>query len=293
MKANFGKYIESTFWPKISKSKIIMAKNNLSLTIPPNKKISFLKKLEQEYYKLGMTRKGIVAANIIAFINGWEALPLLITGSVIYLYYQAKKINNTPSKIYKIITGEDLLPSTNQSRSILTDTRNFNYDPTTIGVNDLQIGFLIDYNLKTYQTIEHYQLNSNSDIKEEKIILLSGINELIIFKFFDQSNLKIRVVEKINVYSVNEKLDTEILLKQKPSSILTFMNKKFYRDTSIIGNIYSYRDKKVINKYSKWDYYDDERKEYLCIEQIGTKTFSAYYGKLVHETAFSDILPKN
>lgn len=288
MKENIGKYLENNFWPKIPKKRTDLDKNRFVIELTGNKKSSYLKKLEHEFYQLNITRKGIVAANFIAFVNGWDLLPLLFTGSVVYLYFQAKSIHKTPEKLFNKFGG--ILPYKQKEEKVIK--RNFDYDPTKISINDLQLGFLVDYNLKTYQVIEHYQYSSSNNLDEEKIILLSGIDEIVLYKHFNETNLKARVVEKVNIYSINDSLDTEILLKQKPMSVLNFRGKPFYRDSSSTGSYYSYKENKVIDRFNKWDYYDDSREEILCIEQKGSKTFEAYYGKIVHETRFSDILPK-
>ncbi|KXX68832.1 DUF4178 domain-containing protein [Flammeovirga sp. SJP92] len=289
MKENIGKYLENNFWPKLSKEKLTTEKKKYELALPAQKKVTFFKKIEEEFYKFDVVRKGIVAANVLALIYDSDVSFLLMAGSAFYLFNQAKKIRSTPEKIFNLISDHQVQTSY-PTKSF--QKRTFNYDPTSIGINDIQLGYLIDYNLKTYQVVEHFQLNSNSGAEEEKLVLLSGIDELVLFKYFDQVNLKIRVAEKVNIYSIDESLDTEILLKQQPKAILTVNGKKFYRDAYQTGSIYSFTDDKVTHKYGRWDYYDESRVEYLTIEQVGAKNFHAYVGKLVHETAFSDILPK-
>ncbi|WP_044203967.1 DUF4178 domain-containing protein [Flammeovirga sp. OC4] len=289
MKENIGKYLENNFWPKLSKEKLTTEKKKYELALPAQKKVTFFKKIEEEFYKFDVVRKGIVAANVLAFMYDSDVSFALFAGSAIYLFNQAKKIKNTPEKVFNLISGHQI-HTNNPTKAF--QKRSFNYDPTSIGINDIQLGYLLDYDLKTYQVVEHYQLNANNNAEEEKIVLLSGINELVVFKYFDQVNLKIRVTEKVNIYSIDESLDTEILLKQQPKSILTVNGKKFYRDTNYAGSFYSFTENKVTHKYARWDYYDESRVEYLAIEQVGAKNFHAYIGKLVHETAFSDILPK-
>ncbi|NME67062.1 DUF4178 domain-containing protein [Flammeovirga aprica] len=289
MKENIGKYLENHFWPKLSKEKLTTEKKKYELALPFQKKGTFLKKIEEEFYKFDVVRKGIVAANVLALVYNSEVSFILFTGSVLYLYNQAKKIKKTPEKIFNLLAGHQI-HTNNPTKSF--QRRTFNYDPTSIGINDIQLGYLIDYNLKTYQVVEHYQLSSNNETEEEKLVLLSGINELVLFKYFDQVNLKIRVTEKVNIYSIDEGLDTEILLKQQPKAILTVNGKRYYRDANHTGSFYSFTENKVTHKYSRWEYYDESRVEYLTIEQIGAKNFHAYIGKLVHETDFSDILPK-
>ncbi|NLR92425.1 DUF4178 domain-containing protein [Flammeovirga agarivorans] len=219
----------------------------------------------------------------------WPFSTLLIGGSLYMLYHQSQRLKNLPDLIFSKIGG--VLPYKKNNTYEKNDD-NYTYDPSRININDIQIGFLVDYNLNTYHAVDHIQYVLNKSHNEERIQLNSGIDELYLFKIKNTSNHSVKIGQKINIYAISDSLDTDIFLNQKPKSILRYKEKSYFRDKETRGSIYSFRTNKTVSKFVKWDYWDEERTHFLSIIQKDVKNFSAFYGKIVSDSAFSEILPK-
>ncbi|MBB6460598.1 DUF4178 domain-containing protein [Flammeovirga kamogawensis] len=258
-------------------------------SLSPPQKNSFFMELQKQVKGITYTRKGLIALNIIGFVFHWEILPLITIGTLGYLFFVSKNISKIPEKIYNKLDIQ--IPYAKKTKKNLLK-RDFNYDPSKITVEDLQIGFLLDYNLQTYKVVEHFQYVTEDNEFEEKLVLITGIDERFIFKKYNANNPFIRSTQKINIFSIDENLDTEILLKQRPKSIINFKGINYYRDEEAKGSIHSFKSNTIENRFKKWDYFDDSRLLYICIEQIDTNKFVAYQGKIEGEIAFSEILPQ-
>ncbi|WP_170178418.1 DUF4178 domain-containing protein [Flammeovirga pectinis] len=245
--------------------------------------------LQKQIKGIVYTRKGLIAVNIVGFVYNWEILPFLVVGSLGYLFLISKKASRLPEKIFNKLDIQ--IPYTKKDNKNILE-RDFNYDPSKINVEDLQIGFLLDYNLQTYKVVEHFQYVTEDTNCEEKLVLITGIDERYIFKKYNVNNPFIRSTQKINIFSIDENLDTEILLKQRPKSVITYKGTNYYRDEESKGSIHSFKSNTIENRFKKWDYFDDSRLLYICIEQIDTNKFVAYQGKIEAEIAFSEILPQ-
>ncbi|ANQ48520.2 hypothetical protein KMW28_10510 [Flammeovirga yaeyamensis] len=176
--------------------------------------------------------------------------------------------------------------------------RSLKYDPTTLSIHDLQIGFLVDYKTRTYQVFEHYE-QSLDDHFEEKFSIIEAatdhnnqFNELIIFKDNIKSTPEIYVGVKVNVYSIKNDLDTEIRLRGKAENTYQFYNTNYFLEYYKSGLTYSLKDKKVIGPLKKWFYLNETRDKFLSIYQINSKEFEAYNGEIVNDAYFTDILPR-
>ncbi|AZQ62058.1 DUF4178 domain-containing protein [Flammeovirga pectinis] len=289
MLKNIRKVIKKYFWPTLTSNTIMLNSNVRVESLSSPQKNSFFMELQKQIKGIVYTRKGLIAVNIVGFVYNWEILPFLVVGSLGYLFLISKKASRLPEKIFNKLDIQ--IPYTKKDNKNILE-RDFNYDPSKINVEDLQIGFLLDYNLQTYKVVEHFQYVTEDTNCEEKLVLITGIDERYIFKKYNVNNPFIRSTQKINIFSIDENLDTEILLKQRPKSVITYKGTNYYRDEESKGSIHSFKSNTIENRFKKWDYFDDSRLLYICIEQIDTNKFVAYQGKIEAEIAFSEILPQ-
>ena len=164
------------------------------------------------------------------------------------------------------------------------------YDPTNLKITDLDVGFLVDYNLKSWEVKEviEYDWGNNNYSAEYK---LDSGDDVIFVEVEDDDELFINVNKKIKIRSIDEDLPERIVKKERPPKKLTYKGTKFFKDDESYG-YHKNRAKKTDewDELISWEYYDEEEKHMLCIEQWGDREFEASFGKVVKEFEFSNIL---
>jgi len=166
------------------------------------------------------------------------------------------------------------------------------YDPTNIRVTDLDKGFVLEYDLKTWvvDAVFEYDWGDNYFSREYK--LDSGDDSLFLHVEEDDE-LYLTVTRKIKVTMIEEDLPEYIEKNEKAPKKIHYKNKTFYLDGN--ENPGYFRDlsdqQKDWVELISWDYYDEDDKEYINVEQWGEREFEASAGHAIREFEISNILP--
>ena len=165
------------------------------------------------------------------------------------------------------------------------------YDPTNIKISDLQEGFVLEYDLKTWVVKEVYEYDWGDSYFTREYKLDSGDEVVYLHSEYDDE-LFLTVTKKVKILSIDEDLPDHIVEHERPPKKITYNGKIFYMDSESPGYFKNLSDQsKDWIEMISWDYYDDEDKEVINIEQWGEREFDAAYGKVVKEFEFSNILP--
>jgi len=164
-------------------------------------------------------------------------------------------------------------------------------DPIRMDIGNLQIGYFLDFGLKTWEVRSETQydwINGNSE-KEFKIVCEAETQLLSIA--YEPKITACFVGSPISMFSIQENLDQEILQRSTPPNILQYGDLKFYKENSKEGFLF----KKVPNpqgiKTLAWEYLDSQRKFVLRIEQTGRNNFRTTLWQRIDPYTISDILP--
>ncbi|MBI9069993.1 MAG: DUF4178 domain-containing protein [Melioribacteraceae bacterium] len=165
------------------------------------------------------------------------------------------------------------------------------YDPANIKITDLDKGFIFEYDLKNWVVEEVYQYDWGSNYKTKEFKVNSG-DEIMFLSVDDDDEIFITISEKIKPRVLKDDLPEYINENDKPPKKLEYKNIKFLYDEESYGyfkqlHTNAEEDAKVIS----WDYFDDDDKYILNIEQWGDEDFEASFGKVVKEFEISNILP--
>jgi hypothetical protein len=166
------------------------------------------------------------------------------------------------------------------------------YNPTDITLKDLDKGFILDYDLKTWEVQEVFEYDwGNHDFTRE--FKLSDGASICYLHIEDDDDLFITVQEKVKIRSIDEDLPEHIEKKERPPKKLSYRGITFFRDSESAGYFKS-MDKKEDewDELLTWDYYDEEEEHVLEIEQWGDHEFEASFGKVAKVHEFSNILPR-
>jgi len=135
------------------------------------------------------------------------------------------------------------------------------YDPSDIKIKDLRVGFIFDYDLKTWQITEEYEYDwgDNYFTREYKVEAADEINYLHI-DYSDEVSMTLSKKLKVRALGPG-------YFSDEPEN-----------DDSWV-------------EFISWDYYDAEEKMVACVEQWGEREFEASYGVVVHDFEITNILP--
>lgn len=168
------------------------------------------------------------------------------------------------------------------------------YDPTNISVRDLDMGFVLDYDMKTWvvKGVYDYDWGDNFFTREYKID--SGEEQLFL-SVEDDDELEITISKKVKVRVIDEDIPEYIVSHERPPKKLHYQGATYYQDKESPGFFHdtSNKDEDAWDEFISWDYYDEDEKLYICIEQWEEREFEGSVGRVVEEYEISNILPGN
>ncbi|PWJ44136.1 DUF4178 domain-containing protein [Sediminitomix flava] len=170
--------------------------------------------------------------------------------------------------------------------------RDHDFDPSRITIDQLKTKDLFDFDLKTWAIISEAQFDYENAESERCLSVMSGIETAFVYWKRIGEHLQVAFAKPENLF----KIDADILKKLEedkvPPNILPFKGKQYYREPGLQG-LY-FKAENSITKSEKckvWIYWDDDRKSFIRLEQIGKSQLTAYHGMLELEERFSDLLP--
>jgi len=165
------------------------------------------------------------------------------------------------------------------------------YDPNNLKITDLQKGFMLDYELKTWEVKEVYEYDWGNNEFSFEYKLDSG-DEQVYLSVDEDDGLELTITTKVKIRAIDEDLPEYIANHEKPPKKLIFNNINYFRDSQSAGyfrNMDTPPEQSA--EFIAWDYYDKKEQLTISIEQWGEHDFEASQGKVVEEFEFSNILP--
>jgi len=167
------------------------------------------------------------------------------------------------------------------------------YDPSNIRITDLKAGFILDYDLKSWQVKEAYQYDWGNHYFTREFLLDSG-DEVVYLHIDDNEELDLSISKKIKIRALDVDLPEYILKHEQPPKKIVYEGKEYYLDRESPGYFSDEPDNEGSwAELISWDYYDKEECYMVTVEQWGDREFAASHGKMVKEYEFSNILPGN
>ncbi len=164
------------------------------------------------------------------------------------------------------------------------------YDPLNIKVWDIRKGFLLDYDLKSWEVKEEFEYDWGNEYFTYEYKLEAADETIFLYIEIDDE-VVLTVSKKIPWGRLDEEVEESILEKQKPPKSIEMDGKTYYREGERPGffkNVLSDADSE---EFISWEYIDESEKFVLNIEQWEDNVFEASLGKYVEEREFSNILP--
>ncbi len=166
--------------------------------------------------------------------------------------------------------------------------KKLDYDPTNMQITDLKKGFLVEYDLKTWEVTREYQYDWGDNFFTREVQLRCH-DEIRYLHFEVDDELVLTLTRKIGVPELSPDVISHVAEKEVPPKTLEFEGRTYRRQSENPG-YFQEAGKKDWQEFISWDYKGKDG-EVLSVEQWGEESFDAGAGKIVQDYEFSNILP--
>ena len=168
--------------------------------------------------------------------------------------------------------------------------------PLELSLSTMKVGFLVDYDLKTWEVIgcNTYDYDGETALEWE---LRSGDDVRFLERSTDEGEVELTFTRRISLRDVEEDVAGTILDEGEPPEIVNLEGIRYVAAESATGVQLKQGGEGAENgeeaegrEFVSWCYESDEGRV-LFVAQWGDRDFTAYEGEYVEEYQFVDILP--
>ena len=165
------------------------------------------------------------------------------------------------------------------------------YDVTNLSLKDLNVGFIFDYDMKSWVVKEVYKYDwgNNNFTSEYKVD--SG-DEVAFLHIADEGELEISLSKSIRISKIDEAITDEIEKNEKPPRKIHFDEELYYLEEDAAGYFRDLsKETEDWEELVTWEYLNDEATKVLSITQWDIRNIEASAGLVLKEFQFSNIVP--
>jgi hypothetical protein len=165
------------------------------------------------------------------------------------------------------------------------------YDVTDLSVNDLNVGFIFDYDMKSWVVKEAYEYDwgNNNFSKEYKVD--SG-DEVAFLGVENDAELTITLSKSMKLRKIEENVFKEITENKKAPDKIHFEGEVFYLESDSAGYFRDCAgDTKKWDELVSYEYLDEEEAKLISLTQWDERTLEAYSGLVIAPYQISNIIP--
>ncbi len=162
-------------------------------------------------------------------------------------------------------------------------------DPLSdLTLSGLKSGYIVDYDLKTWQVTAHNYYDYEGDRADEWE--LTCADEVVYLEREEDDGITWTLSRKISLSDIDGDLRSHFREHEDPPEELICNGVEYAGESSDVGEFYKNGDPPG-QEFVAWDYIDRSGKQTLTIEQWGDDDYEASLGEIVEEYQFSSILP--
>lgn len=164
------------------------------------------------------------------------------------------------------------------------------YDSLNLKVTDLRKGFLLDYDMNTWEVKEEYEYDWANEFYTKEYKIVNGSEERFLSVEVDDET-KLALWQKVGIHSIDTRIPGHIMKHEEPMRQIALHGDIYYRHEESLG----YWRNTANSNWSKmisWDYSTQDGSKLMTIERWGEEEFEATLGKPVKEFEISNILPR-
>lgn len=165
------------------------------------------------------------------------------------------------------------------------------YDVTNLSVNDLTVGFVFDYDGKSWVIKEHYEYDWGSNNFSQEYKVDAG-DEVAFLSVEDDGEIKLSMVKEIRMGMIDEDVMDEIKTRGNPPRQLHFDGEVYYQESDSAGyyNEVGAEDDDAEELVS-FEYFNRAGDKILSITQWDEYNVDATAGDVIQVHQITDILP--
>lgn len=165
------------------------------------------------------------------------------------------------------------------------------YDSTNIRVHDLDVGFVFDYDLSTWEVLALYEYDWGGNYFTREFKVSNG-DKTLYLSLAEDDELILCISSKIKLRQLGEDIQDSLLTHQKAPNKISFEGKNYLFEKEAPGYFHDIsKGDEAWEEFISFDYEDDSGNYSISIEQWGEKEFEASTGVYINEFDISNILP--
>lgn len=161
-------------------------------------------------------------------------------------------------------------------------------DPLDITLDSIKVGYVLDYDLKTWRVSAQHHYDYDGDRIDEWE--LTCADEVVYLECEKDDGITYTLTRKISLTKIDADVRSHINEHEDPPEEVNYNGTTYYADSSSVGRYYK-NGKGAGEEFIVWDYFDDSEKLTLSIEQWRDDQFDASAGEMVEDYQFTNILP--
>ena len=165
------------------------------------------------------------------------------------------------------------------------------YDVTNLSVNDLDIGFVFDYDMKSWVIEEMYEYDWGNNNFSKEFKVNSG-DDVAFLSVEDDGDINMSLMKTIKMRAIEENVLDEITKNKKPPQLIHYEKEVYALENDSAGY---FRDcaKKTEDweELITWEYFNDEEDKIVCFTQWDEHNVDASAGVVVELHQVSEIIP--
>lgn len=161
-------------------------------------------------------------------------------------------------------------------------------DPLDVKLSRLKPGYVLDYDLKTWQVSAHHHYDYDGKRSDEWE--LSASDEVVYLECSEDDGFTFTLTRKIRISELNADIPIFIEENEDPPDEILHKGITYEADSSSVGRFFK-NGEGTGDEFIVWDYFDESEKRTLSIEQWSDDRFEASVGEIVEDYQFSRILP--
>jgi len=161
-------------------------------------------------------------------------------------------------------------------------------DPLDIALHSLKPGYVLDYDLKTWQVSAQHHYEYDGDHIDEWE--LTCADEVVYLECKKDDGVTYTLTRKIRISQIDADIPAYINQNDDPPDEITYNDVAYEADSSSLGRYFK-NGQGTGEEFIVWDYFDESETRTLSIEQWSDDQFEASVGEIVEDYQFTNILP--
>ncbi|MCT4615677.1 MAG: DUF4178 domain-containing protein [Marinifilaceae bacterium] len=164
------------------------------------------------------------------------------------------------------------------------------YDSTDIRVTDLDLGFVFDYDLKSWEVKAVYQYDWGDDFFSYEYKIFDG-EETLFLTLEEDDFLDLSINKKIRFQELGENTFHSFMNDAKAPYSIHYNGETFFYKNEEYGHFNEATKNDNWLEFKVFNFENKDGSMYISVEQFGEHEFEASVGKAIKEFEISNILP--